>query len=239
MGRCWLLVHSPIVGPDTWEPVAALLRTRGDEVVVPVLRMGDQPYAVRHLEAATSSPLPAGCRPIVVAHSGAGGLIGAIGHRLRAAGTSPAAYVLADAGVPAAWPASRLDLLRDEVPELAEQLESILASGGRFPSWTDAQLASLVPDPDRRRRLVAGLQPAPAGYWTEPLPVTADWPDAPCAAVLFSGSYEPTAAFATAHGWPLRRLADDNHFLLLTDPGAVATTLVELADELAVDASDR
>jgi hypothetical protein len=234
MTRCWLLVHSPIVGPDTWEPVASLLRAGGDEVAVPHLRMGDRPpFATRHAEAAVNAPLPADCRPIVVAHSGAGGLLGMIGRRLSDAGAPPAAYVLADAGVPATAPASRLQQLRAEAPELADRLEAILAAGSRFPDWTDEQLAPLVPDPTRRALLVANLQPAPAAYWTEPLPVTPDWPDAPGAVVLFSGSYEPTAAFAAARGWPLRRLSEDNHFLPLAGPDAVAATLAALADALA------
>lgn len=235
MGRCWLLIHSPIVGPDTWAPVAALLRGGGDEVVVPTLRMGEAaPYARRHVDEATASPLPVASRPVLVAHSGAGGLVAAIGRRLRAAGTPPAAYVLADAGVPAADGVSRLDQLRAEVPALADQLDALFAAGDRFPSWTDEQLAPLVPDPGRRAGLLAGLQPAPAGYWTEPLPVTPGWPDAPGAVVLFSGSYEPTAQFAGTRGWPLRRLAADNHFLPLADPAAVAAALVALADHLRV-----
>lgn len=235
MTRCWLLVHSPIVGPDTWAPVASRLRTSGDEVVVPALHMDDQPpFATRHVDEAVAAQLPRGCRPVVVGHSGAGGLLGAIGRRLRDAGTPPAAYVLADAGVPATAPTSRLAQLRAEAPGLAGHLEAILAAGGRFPDWTDEQLAPLVPDPGRRARLVANLQPAPAGYWTEPLPVTPDWPDAPGAVVLFSGSYEPTARFAGAHGWPLHRLSDDNHFLTLADPDAVAVAMRELADDLDV-----
>ncbi|HSK24787.1 MAG TPA: alpha/beta fold hydrolase [Egicoccus sp.] len=234
MTRCWLLVHSPIVGPDTWEPVASRLRATGDEVVVPALRMGAQPpFAARHVDEAVSARLPGGCRPVVVAHSGAGGLLGAVGRRLGDAGAPPAAYVLADAGVPASAPASRLEQLRADAPELAEQLEVIFSAGGRFPNWTDEQLAPLVPDPARRALLVANLQPAPAGYWTEPLPVTPGWPDAPGAVMLFSGSYEPTAAFAAAQGWPLRRLADANHFLPLADPEAVAAGLVAMADGLA------
>lgn len=230
MVRCWLLVHSPIVGPDTWQPVAERLSAAGDTVAVPRLEMGAAPpFAERHVAAAAAVDLPDGARPVVVAHSGAGPLVGAIAARLRAAGHPPAGHVLADAGPPATEGASRLDQLRAEAPDLADHLDHLLDRGERFPDWSDAQLAPLVPADHARRRLLAGLQPGPPGYWHEPLPTSVGRPDAPGGVLLFSASYEPTADWGHRFGWPVRRLADDNHFLPIAAPDTVAAALQRLA----------
>lgn len=34
----WLLVHSPLVGPSTWRPLANLLVTEGEQAIVAGLR---------------------------------------------------------------------------------------------------------------------------------------------------------------------------------------------------------
>lgn len=108
----------------------------------------------------------------------------------------------------------------------------MFAAGGRFPSWPDELLATLVPDDERRARLSAGVRQLPPAYWTEPIPDNPTWPDAPCGVLLLSAGYEPTAAAADHAGWPLRRLDVANHFFLLAEPAAVTDELLALHQTL-------
>jgi hypothetical protein len=232
----FLLVHSPIVGPDTWALVAGELMGRGHQALVPELPAdAEGEYWRAHVDAiagAAVSSFPAGTAVTVVAHSGAGQLLGQLAAALPQRGITVEAYVLADAGLPTRG-ASRMEQLRTESPEFADELGAVFAAGGRFPQWSDEQLAGLVGDPQRRRRLREGLRPLPLEYWTEPIPDNSQWPDAPCGVLLFSAGYEPTAAAARAAGWPVRDLRADNHFLALADPGRVAGELLALRDALA------
>lgn len=227
-----VLVHSPIVGPGTWEPVARELRAGDVPVVVPTLADdGTQPFWRQHVASAADdieSQMPTGTAPIVVVHSGAGQLTALLGYELLQRGRRPAGYLFVDAGLPPD-DRSRLDQLRDEAPQFAEQLEGILAAGRPFPDWDDQQLRPLVPDRERRRSLIAGLRRLPPGYWTEPIPGVPGWDRVPIGVVLFSSGYEATATAAEERGWPIRNLDVDNHFHMLDQPSCVAALLRWLA----------
>lgn len=231
-----LLVHSPIVGSDTWGPVAHELRAGDVPVVVPTLADdGTQPFWRQHVTSAADdvdSQIPAGTALIVVVHSGAGQLTALLGHELLQRGRRPAGYLFVDAGLPPD-DRSRLDQLRDEAPQFAEQLEEILAARRQFPDWDDQQLRPLVPDRERRRRLIAGLRRLPSGFWTEPIPGVPGWDQVPIGVVLFSSGYEATATAAEEHGWPVRNLDVENHFHMLDQPNSVADVLEELARQVA------
>jgi hypothetical protein len=89
-----LLVHSPLVGPGTWDLVAA---GRGWQVDVPDLTgtvTGGPPYCVRQAEviARSTSGRPA----ILIGHSGAGPLLAAAG----ALAGQVRGYLFVDAGLP-------------------------------------------------------------------------------------------------------------------------------------------
>jgi hypothetical protein len=236
MTATFLLVHSPIVGPDTWALVAHELVARGHHALVPELPAeAEGEFWRAHVEAiadAAATAFPAGTAMTVVAHSGAGQLLGPLAGAMPQRGITVDAYVMADAGLPTRG-ASRMEQLRTESPEFADELEAVFAAGGHFPQWSDEQLAGLVGDAQRRRRLREGLRPLPRAYWTEPIPDNPHWPDAPCGVLLFSAGYEPTAAAAHAAGWPVRDLQADNHFLALADPGTVTDELVMLRDAMA------
>src|SRR5260370_1784911 len=75
-----LLVHSPLVGPATWDLVAAELAGRGCEVGVPDLTgtvTAGPPYCLHQAQviARSASGRPA----ILIGHSGAGPLLAAVG----------------------------------------------------------------------------------------------------------------------------------------------------------------
>jgi hypothetical protein len=235
------LVHSPIVGPDTWEPVAGELRARHLSVAVAtVTDEGAEPFWRQHVTSAVQSlerDVPAGSDVIVVVHSGAGQLAAHLSHQLSERGYGPAGFLFVDAGLPTGG-SSRLDQLRDEAPEFAAELEGILAAGRPFPDWHDEQLRPLVPDRNRRHRLLAGLRHLPFGYWTEIIPSVPDRDVTPAGVLLLSSGYEITAATARQCGWPVRRLDADNHFHMLNAPADVADELRSLARQL-LDEDDR
>ncbi|WP_418907337.1 hypothetical protein [Glutamicibacter endophyticus] len=55
MSVTYLLVHSPLVGPATWDALAADLRADGHRVTIPDLRdtlEGGPPYCARQVAAA-------------------------------------------------------------------------------------------------------------------------------------------------------------------------------------------
>jgi hypothetical protein len=168
---------------------------------------------------------------VLVAHSGAGQLLGVLGLVLRDVGYRVAAYILADAGLPPDNQ-SRLAQLEADAPERADELRRHLDAGGRYPTWNDAMMRSLVADEARRGQLLTGVRHLPYAFWTETIPSAPAWPDAPVGVLLFSGFFEPTARAAAKHQWPLRRLSANNHFLTLADENAVAEELLVLAEEL-------
>jgi pimeloyl-ACP methyl ester carboxylesterase len=226
-----VLVHSPLTGAVAWGGLPAVLRDRGHDVVVLDIRDDDvPPYASRFVaRAALQVRAAAGdARVVLVGHSGAGYLLPLIGAARRAARTAVAGYVFLDAGLPPVRPTSRLDLLGLEAPDAADGVDALLAGGGAFPDWTDDDLRDLVPDDGDRAALVASLRPRGSDFFTEPLPVAPDWPDAPCGYLQLSEAYDGPARTARQRGWPVVESPADRrggHFAALVDPNGVADDL--------------
>lgn len=222
MAVAYALIHSPLVGPETWEPVAEALRWGGREAWVPGLPAvvdTARPYWAQHAEAVARqvNDLAAVSEGLVlVAHSGAGALLPAI---RQALGRAVQGYVFVDAGLPAPGQ-SRLE----SFGEGAAAFRAHLAGGERFPTWTDDDLKESVPDTELRARLIADLRPQPRAYWEEPLPEISGWPDAPGAYLLFSPVYAEAAQQARERGWPVR-VMPGGHFHMLVMPGAVAEAI--------------
>jgi hypothetical protein len=223
-----VLLHSPLVGVASWGALpAALARAGADGVAVPVEGDDRPPFADRYVGEAVARVAEAAAGPaVLVAHSGAGPLLGAVGAGLRAGGRPAGGYLFCDAGLPEAG-ASRLDLLAAEDPELAAGFRVELAGGGRFPGWTDGDLAPVVPDPQARAALLGSLRPRGLDFFTEPLPPAPGWPDAPCGYLRLSAPYDHWAARAAAMGWPTARL-EAGHFHALVDPDGLAAALLGL-----------
>jgi hypothetical protein len=230
-----VLVASPLLGLGSWAPLREALASRGwasvaaHETRDPLNRRPFWQRTVDGVEQRLRGE-PDGRTVVLVGHSGAGPLLpavaGAIGQRV-------AAYLFVDAGLPAPG-ISRLGAIAAEGPHgagLATELAAILDAGGRFPEWTDAELAPLIPDAERRRQVLAELRPRGRDYWSEPLPTVSGWPHAPCAYLSFSEPYQPAAERATAMGWQLRHLPG-GHFHHLVDEHGVADALLKLLAEI-------
>jgi len=233
----FVLIHSPLVGPDTWQPVAIELEQRGAAVRVPHLR--DNPAALQTVweqhAAAVAHALahtPVDTPLVWVAHSGAGPLLPALRHAVphRAAG-----YIFVDASIPRAQ-TNRLQAMRDEDAAWVDELETALRNGARFPDWDDELLREEVPDAAARDQLVAGLTPRGLDFFQEPLPVFDGFPDAPCAYLQFSAAYDSPAHKAQTRGWTYRRLRG-GHFHMLVQPAEVAQALLDLANSMKASAA--
>ncbi|HYP39957.1 MAG TPA: alpha/beta fold hydrolase [Chloroflexia bacterium] len=189
------LVHSPLVGPFTWQPVAAELRRRSFEAIVPALANSSVPgslYWQQHANAVAQAVevLPLDDTLILVGHSGAGMLLPAIRETL---GYPVAGYIFLDANIPRDG-LSRLDHFpRQE----AEQFRRT-ATHGFLPVWTEDALMPLIPDDTMRKQFISELRPMPLAVYEEPIPVFSGWPDAPCGYISFSGTSVYDEAIQTA-----------------------------------------
>ncbi len=223
----FVLIHSPLVGPLTWSQVADEMRQRGLSVLVPNLEDvpdSKKPFWKQHAESVSRalSHISRETSLTLVAHSGAGPLLPAI----RQSMLHPVkAYLFVDAGIPRDG-ASRLDLMKWEDPDWAEEFQQELTRGERFPTWSFDDLQDVIPDSSLRRQMVAELRPRGLDFFTEPIPVFDGWPDAPCVYIQFSSAYEKPAAQARQLGWQVYEL-EAGHFHMLVDPVVVASTIIE------------
>lgn len=232
MSNVYILIHSPLVGPLTWKLTAEQMRQRGIEVIVPTLSDAadsNEPFWKQHAESIAALHIPKDCPVILVAHSGAGPLLPVIRQSLA----NPVnAYVFVDAGLPRNG-ASRLDLMKSEDPAWAAQFQEELKRGGSFPNWTFEDLQEVIPDETLRKQMVAEIRPRGLPFFTEPIPVFEEWPDAPCAYIKFSPPYQGAAGQARQAGWLTYEL-EVGHFHMLVDAETVAELIVRCADEQSV-----
>ncbi|MFZ0324865.1 MAG: alpha/beta hydrolase [Actinomycetes bacterium] len=230
-----VLLHSPLTSATAWGRWPTVLREAGLDVVVPEVLDDDvPPYAGRYVgRVAVQLREVLGTKPcLLVAHSGAGPLVPQVGFARHAAGARVTGYVLLDAMLPRALrAATRLELMRVDDEPFAVELESALRRGERFPDWSDGDLREVIPDDSDRTLLLAGLRPRTLDFFTEPLPLHEDWPDAPVGYIRLSDPYDPSVRTARQRGWPVV-VRESNHFAAVTDPGLVSAALFELFDHL-------
>ncbi|HET9140053.1 hypothetical protein [Actinophytocola sp.] len=222
-------LHSPLLTGSSWGGTPELFRAAGfDALVVEVSGDDREPFARRYVAAAAAQLEQAHHgRPVVlIGHSGAGPLLPAV----RAAvcpGVTVPAIIYCDANLPRPG-ANRLDLTGLD-PAQREQLLLLLATGWRYPSWTDEYLAGVerVTDPAQRALLLDTVNPRDEAYLLEPLPYAPVHPTITQGYLQLSARYGPEADRAQTLGWPLTRL-DHTHFHALVDPEGTAAALTTL-----------
>src|SRR5919198_1454877 len=218
----FVLVHSPLVGPTSWLPVAEEFARRGREVVVPSLlgvaeapepKWRHVPEVVRAATAETGAPV------VLVGHSGAGLLLPVIADALE---VEVAGLVFVDSRLPP--PAGRSPL---GAPEFMDQLRA-MATGGLLPAWSRwfglDTMRELVPDERLRADLEADMPRLPLSYFEAAVPLPDGWTSVrPCAYLLLSATpYGQSAAEARAHGWPVTEIHGVQHLAIATNPNPVA-----------------
>jgi hypothetical protein len=225
MRPVFVLVHSLLLGPSTWRPVAARLTAERYQVLVPSL-LDVPPYwpAVADAIHNDARPVPPDTPVVLVAHSNAGLFLPVIGARLD---RPVIASVFVDAALPATsgWtPATS--------PENLSEFLRPMATDGVLPRWTDwwdaESVASLFPDSRTRETVISEQRTLPLSYYEQRIPVPDGWDDHPCAYLRFSPSYADRAAQARERGWRVAHLPGD-HLHQLVDPDGTARQLIELA----------
>jgi pimeloyl-ACP methyl ester carboxylesterase len=226
------LIHSPLAGPLTWKLVAAQLRQRGYPVVAPALvdsGTDSRAYWEQHAESAAqainATTHDDAC--LLVGHSGAGSILPAIGERLK---QPPSGYIFVDAGLPADQ-ASRLDMMKTESAQWADQFEKFLIAGGRYPDWSDTNLQSLLPDDHLRRQMLKEIHARGLSFFTERISAPEDWSLTPCGYIQFTEAYAVHTSLARQSGWPFIKF-HAGHFHMLVEPIQVADALVHIEKQL-------
>jgi len=218
-----LFVHSPLVGPSTWHPVARLLAERGVPGLTPSLSealAGGPPFFPR-IASTIASEVPSAQAVVLVVHSGAGALVPVIASAVTVVG---AVYV------DAILPAPGRSWFDTAPPDLAAHVRGLAGADGLLPPWHTwfgpSAPDELLPDPDARAAFVAEVPRLPLAYFSERTP--ASGPALPWSAyVQLSSAYDDEAATATREGWPLVRL-DADHLAPVTRPALVAEALGSL-----------
>ncbi|MEU1202759.1 alpha/beta hydrolase [Streptomyces sp. NPDC005813] len=227
MQPIFVLVHSPSVGPSTWQPVADRLRAAGHQVRVPSLLdvgAGAPPFWPRVVDAVRDDlrQVPVDRAVTLVAHSNAGLFLPVVRSGLDRPVTGS---VFVDAALP-----SRTGPTPVAPPELLEFLRP-MAVNGRLPRWTDwweeADVAAMFTDPTVRQTVVEEQPTLPLSYYEQHVPVPGGWDDHPCSYLLFGPPYDGFAADARERGWRVAHLPGA-HLHQIVDPVGTARQLVEL-----------
>jgi pimeloyl-ACP methyl ester carboxylesterase len=224
----FVLVHSPLVGPTSWLPVAEDLERRGRVAVVPsLLGVAEAPepqwrHVTDAVRAATSHLQQ---RIVLVGHSGAGLLLPVIAD---AVDQDVAALVFVDSMLPP--PAGRVVL---GPPEFMDHLRA-MATDGVLAPWSDwfgaDTMRELVPDGRLRAALETEMPRLPLSYFEATVPLPAGWMNGrPSAYLLLSPTpYGQSAAEARARGWPVLEIQDGGHLAIATEPVAVTEAMLAL-----------
>ncbi len=198
------LVHSPLVGPLTWAPVADRLHA-----AVPSLVDLRPPYwrsVAEKVAAAVTEPT------IVVAHSNAGLFLPVIAQAAPVLG-----FVIVDGRLPGYG------------GRMHEFLRPMVRDDGLLPPWTqwwdDADVMELFPDERTASAVCAEVPRLPLGYFEEQIPQPPGWDTKPCGYLRFSTAYLAEADEAARRGWAVEHLPGE-HLHQLVDPDAVAERIV-------------
>jgi hypothetical protein len=221
----FVLVHSPLVGPSAWRPVAAQLSAQGVATVVADLSEAVASGPPWHERIAAAVTAPGDDAIVLIGFSGAGPYLPSIAERL---GDRVAAVILVD-GSPPRPGRSWFD---EAQPDFAEHLRG-LARDGVLPPWSEwfgpNDISELLPDADQREAFVAELPRLPLAYLAEPAPPTR-WAG-PVGYLLLSEAYRDVANRYAHRGEEVREYLSD-HLAVLTRPEPIAQILRELGFRL-------
>lgn len=227
----FVLVHGAWHGGWCWERVARELHAAGHQVCAPTLaglgrRAGEITPSLSlsdHVDDVVATVDAAGGDVVLVGHSYAGFVVREAADRL---GDAVARLVLLDAWVGTdgdSLLSVAPDWFADAVVEAARQR----GDGWQIPVPPPALVG--VEDPDDASWLTARMTPHPLKTFADATALTGAVDAVATDAIVCSRSSGlPFADWATAFGWPTRRL-DAGHDAMVTDPADLARVLEDCA----------
>lgn len=216
----WLFVHSPLLGPSSWAPIAERAATEGHQVVVPDLRIDPSwPRPIWRRMVDEAARAVDGSGPLVIlGHSGAGALMPSLGRSLA---SQIDALVFVDANLP---PATGSYSTPPDLRPLIEDNTDGKLLHNWFDWWPEGVVEGLIPDEEIRDSLRAEAPRIPPSYYDDPIPVSDGWTDLPCCYVRLSNAYDADLTEARRRGWPVVSV-DSDHLGLITTPDLVFASI--------------
>jgi hypothetical protein len=217
----YVLMHSPLVGPSTWAPVA---RRLSNAVVPSFLHLADAqpPFwpLVAQAVATAVATLPREAEVVLVAHSNAGRFMPVV---VDALDRTVKGCIFVDASLPARE--GPTDAVSPALLDIARRK----ADGGRLPPWSqwwdEADIASFFPDAETMLAVCDEQPRLPFSYFEQDIPVPAGWDDRPCGYLMFGADGDDEKATdARGRGWRVEHLRG-LHLHQLVDPDAVAAMI--------------
>lgn len=215
----FLLIPSPLLGPETWRPVEAWLREEGYDAQA--VELGPLPRTPTQVVDAVAAA--AGDRAVVlVPHSNAGLYAPHLATLVEARAT-----VFVDAALP------DLDAEGKETPlappAFLDFLRTLADDDGVLPPWTQwwDDVTDLFPDSATRQAVEREQPRLPLTYFTSRIPVPTGWTGRRAAYLAFGETYAEERDRAIRLGWPTRTLAG-GHLHALQDPAEVGAAILDL-----------
>lgn len=219
MCPCLILMHSPFLGPATWQSTARVLEKKGRRARVADLSAvahSPPPYWPAGLDSIIA--MAADDPVILVPHSNAGLFVPAV---VEALADQVRGVVFIDAALPGAG--------HHSTPEFLGKLPTV---DGLLPPWTEwwdeADVAGLFPNADVRATVEAEQPRMPLAYYDHLPPAPDGWTVRPCGYIWFSTPYDKGAEQAAGYGWPTAHVPG-GHLHMLIDPDTVAAAVLTMA----------
>lgn len=217
----FVLLHSPLVGPGFWRPVAQLLEARGFRCWLPTaVDPAGEAVAFHDWPRATGAGLGIAPGAIVVGHSAAGLMLPSLARMLEAGG-----LVFVDALIP---PDSGAVAPADA--DFLEFVRRLPRNNGLLPRWSrwwgDGVIEQLIGDADAYERFEAELPQLPQSWFDDTLEVP-PWRHLPAGYLQTSQRFSSSASEARERHWPVRTLTG-THLHPFVDPQQTAEPLLEI-----------
>ncbi len=226
----FILIHAPMLGPETVSPLAAVLRRRGHDVQTPdVLARSENLPKWSEWPDLVARAIDGDGPFVLVAHSAATPIAAALAKMANVSG-----LVIVDGFLPPVegWAAPSEGALLELIQTMPRETEGL-------PLWVDwwktdtnratVGISELAARPELYEWVVNGLPRLTVEWFDDKIDLPI-WRKKPAGFVRTSHYYDISASEAERLNWPIVRL-DGTHLHLLLEPEATADAILSVASK--------